>query len=44
MSKQEILSTRYNEMSDMISCFAIYNGADPKKNNKMDFDVAIQLR
>lgn len=43
MSRQEIMSTRFGEMSDMISCFAIYNGADPKKP-KMDFDEAIQLR
>lgn len=29
MSRQEILSTRYGEMLDMISCLAIYNGAEP---------------
>ena len=45
MNKQEIMSTRFGEMSDMISCFAIYNGAEPKtKQRKMDFDKALELR
>jgi len=45
MSKQEILVTRYGEMTDMISCFAIYNGADPKKKKKkFSFDEALALR
>lgn len=45
MTKQEIMSTRYGEMSDMISCFAIFNGAEAKsKKRKMDFDEAIKLR
>ena len=44
MTKQEIMVTRYGEMSDMISCYAIFNGADPKKTRKMSFDDAMQLR
>ena len=46
MQKQEILNTRYSEMLDMVSCLAIYNGADPKKKNSVitDFDAAMQLR
>ena len=44
MQKQEIMVTRYGEMSDMISCFAIFNGADPKQTRKMSFDEAIKLR
>ena len=46
MSKQEILNTCYSEMLDMVSCLAIYNGADPKKKNRVltDFDAAMQLR
>lgn len=45
MSKQEILVTRYGEMSDMISCFAIYKGAEPKKKRKVySFDEALSLR
>ena len=46
MSKQEILNTRYSEMLDMVSCLAIYNGADPKRKNKTvtDFDAAMALR
>ena len=43
MSRQEIIVTRYGEMSDMISCFAIYNGAEPKKK-KMTFDEVLKLR
>ena len=43
MSRQEIMSTRYGEMGDMISCFAIFNGAEPKKK-KMSFDEALKLR
>ena len=45
MTKQEILVTRYGEMTDMISCFAIYNGAEPKKKHrKLSFDEALALR
>lgn len=45
MQKQEIMVTRYGEMSDMISCFAVFNGADPKQNKKtMSFDEAMKLR
>lgn len=46
MSKQEILHTKYSEMLDMVSCLAIYNGADPKKKNRVltDFDAAMSLR
>nr|DAO40382.1 MAG TPA: hypothetical protein [Caudoviricetes sp.] len=45
MSKREIMCTRYGEMCDMISCFAIYNGAKPKKEKKAwSFDEAIKLR
>ena len=43
MTKQEIMVTRYGEMSDMISCYAIFNGAEPKKR-KMSFDDALKLR
>lgn len=43
MTKQEIMVTRYGEMSDMISCYAIFNGAEPKKK-KMSFDDALKLR
>ena len=44
MAKQEIMVTRYGEMSDMISCFAIFNGAEPLKKKKMSFDEALKLR
>lgn len=42
MTKQEIIATRYGEMADMISCYAIFNGADPKR--RLDYDEAITLR
>lgn len=45
MSKREILCTPYGEMCDMISCFAIFNGAKPKQSKKtMDYDDAMALR
>ena len=44
MTKQEILVTRYGEMSDMISCYAIFNGAEPKHKRKLTFDEAMSLR
>lgn len=45
MSKREILVTRYGEMADMIACFAIYNGAEPKeKHKKLSYDEAINVR
>lgn len=34
MTKQEILNTRYGEMEDMITCFAIYNGRVEEKPPK----------
>lgn len=34
MSREEVLSTRWGEMLDLISCHAIYNGAKPKKKKK----------
>lgn len=37
--------TRYGEMIDMISCLAIYNGADPKRKKRtFSFDEALALR
>ena len=44
MTKQEILVTRYGEMCDMISCYAIFNGAEQKQKKKMTFDEAMSLR
>ena len=46
MQKQEILNTKYAEMLDMISCLAIYNGAEPQRKKKIitDFDAAMALR
>lgn len=40
MQRQEILSTRYGEFVDMISCLAIYNGvAQEEPESTTDFDI-----
>lgn len=45
MGKREIMVTSYREMMDMISCFAISNGAKPKnKRKKFTLDEALHLR
>lgn len=45
MSKQEILHTRYRDMCDMISCFAIFRGAKPKNPKRhLSFEEALLLR
>ena len=45
MAKREILATRYGEMLDMVSCFAIFNGAKEKKKKRaLSFDDALLLR
>ena len=45
MSKQEILCTSYAEMGDMISCFSIFNGAEPKKiKEPCSMDGLLKLR
>lgn len=43
MSKEEIMATPFNEMLDMISCLAIYNGADAKEQPRtFNFDVGME--
>lgn len=45
MTRQEIMTTRYGEMLDMIACLNIHNGAEPKKRKKKyTFEEAMQLR
>ena len=46
MTKQEILSTPYGEMMDMISCLLIYEGkAKPKTQpKKWKFEDVMNLR
>ena len=45
MGKQEILCTDYAEMCDMVSCFSIYNGAEPKKKQApMRMEDVFKLR
>lgn len=45
MTHQEIMTTRFGEMADLIACLAIYNGAEPKKiKKKYTFQEAMALR
>lgn len=44
MKKQEILCTPYGEMCDMVSCFSIFRGAEPKAAQKhYSYDEAMRL-
>lgn len=39
------MCTRYGEMLDMIACFSIYHGANPKRKQKhWTFDEAMRVR
>lgn len=45
MEKQEILCTPYGEMCDMVSCFSIFRGAEPKTGQRnYSYDEVMQLR
>lgn len=44
MTKREVLATRYADMVDMISCFAIYHGAKPKNKRKLTQEEIWELR
>ena len=46
MTRQEVITTPYGEMQDMINCLLIYNGgADQKiRKRKLTFDEAMSLR
>lgn len=44
MGRQEIFATRYGEMLDLISCLAIYNGAEPgETRRKLSFDETLEV-
>lgn len=44
MGRQEILSTRWGEMMDMIACLSIYNGAEPEEKKQYSFEDVMKLR
>lgn len=44
MSKQEIMSTTYGEMVDMVSCLSIYEGGAEPKPPKMRYEDVMKLR
>ena len=45
MSRREILTTRYGEMLDMLSCLAIYHGqAEPASRHvRTGFDATLEV-
>lgn len=44
MSKQEIMSTTYGEMVDMVSCLSIYEGGAKPKKPRMRYEDVMKLR
>lgn len=45
MQRQEILTTRYGEMLDLISCLSVYNGqAEEKIKVKLGIDDIIKMQ
>ena len=44
MSREEILCTRFGEMIDMISCYAVFKGFAKETHRITDFDEAMQVR
>lgn len=44
MTKQEILVTTIGEMSDMISCLAIYRGVAQEKRAKPSLEKILMMR
>jgi len=43
MDRQEVMSTRYGEMLDMIACLSIYNGGAEEKEEQ-SFDEFFAMR
>lgn len=44
MTRREIMATRYGDMLDLISCLAIYNGAEPgETRRKLTFDETLEV-
>lgn len=43
MSKNEILTFKYGQFRDLMSCFAVYNGSAKIKNDK-NFMELVNLR
>lgn len=44
MTRREILTCRYGEMLDMISCLAVYNGsAALKRGSVRNFDKTLEV-
>jgi hypothetical protein len=44
MSRWEILHTRLGEMLEMLACYAIAHGAEPKRNRQLSYDEAMRVR
>ena len=43
MKRQEIISTEYDEMLDMITCLNIYNGVEIPAKKPLSFDEAMEI-
>lgn len=44
MSREEVMHSEYNELIDMISCLAVYNGnAKLVNGRRMSFDEVLRL-
>ena len=46
MTRRETMITRYGEFRDLVSCYAVHNGAAKikTKQKKMTFEEVIKLR
>jgi hypothetical protein len=43
MNEQEVRSTSYGMMCDLISCFSIYNGNAEQKQRKKTYDEIMRM-
>ena len=44
MTEQEVRSTSYGMMNDLISCFSIFNGLSEQKEKKLTYEQIMELK
>lgn len=44
MNEQEVKSTSYGMMNDLISCFSIFNGVSEQKEKKLTYEQIMELK
>lgn len=44
MSRRETINTTFGELLDMVSCLAIYNGADPDDRHELTLEEILTMR